>query len=136
LKVAETLTLKPTGLRINVRPRARSARKVSNDTLRVHASTPSPSVEHAPSVADKDVSKMLVLFGGNTGSSESFARRIAGDAGRHGFHATCAPLDAFAGKLDGFPAIVVVTASYEGQPPDNARAFLPYIEAMSAGALD
>ncbi|PRG69631.1 cytochrome [Burkholderia cenocepacia] len=136
LKVAETLTLKPTGLRINVRPRARSARKVSNDTLRVHASAPSPSVEHAPSVADKDVSKMLVLFGGNTGSSESFARRIAGDAGRHGFHATCAPLDAFAGKLDGFPAIVVVTASYEGQPPDNARAFLPYIEAMSAGALD
>ncbi|UEP29562.1 MULTISPECIES: cytochrome P450 [unclassified Burkholderia] len=136
LKVAETLTLKPTDLRINVRPRARSARKVSNDTLRVHASAQRPSVDHATSIADNDASKMLVLFGGNTGSSESFARRIAGDAGRHGFHATCAPLDAFAGKIDGFPAIVIVTASYEGQPPDNARAFLPYIEAMSNGTLD
>jgi cytochrome P450/NADPH-cytochrome P450 reductase len=136
LKVAETLTLKPTDLRINVRPRARSARKVSSDTLRVHASAQRPSVDHATSIADNDASKMLVLFAGNTGSSESFARRIAGDAGRHGFHATCAPLDAFAGKVDGFPAIVVVTASYEGQPPDNARAFLPYIEAMGPGALD
>ncbi|WP_175732949.1 bifunctional cytochrome P450/NADPH--P450 reductase [Burkholderia ambifaria] len=136
LKVAETLTLKPTDLRINVRPRARSTRKVSSDTLRVHASAQRPSVDHATSIADNDASKMLVLFGGNTGSSESFARRIAGDAGRHGFHATCAPLDALAGKIDGFPAIVVVTASYEGQPPDNARAFLPYIEAMSNGTLD
>ncbi|MBR8497903.1 cytochrome P450, partial [Burkholderia cenocepacia] len=38
LQVAETLTLKPTGLRINVRPRARGVRKVSNDNLRVRAS--------------------------------------------------------------------------------------------------
>ncbi|RQT31335.1 bifunctional cytochrome P450/NADPH--P450 reductase [Burkholderia cepacia] len=136
LQVAETLTLKPTGLRINVRPRARGVRKVSNDNLRVRASIETPNVDQAPAVSDKDASKMLVLFGGNTGSSESFARRIAGDAGRHGFHATCAPLDAFAGKIDGFPAIVVVTASYEGQPPDNAISFLPYIEAMSEGALD
>ncbi|HGO6128184.1 cytochrome [Burkholderia stagnalis] len=135
LQVAETLTLKPTGLRINVRPRARGVRKVSNDNLRVRASIETPNVDQAPAVSDKDASKMLVLFGGNTGSSESFARRIAGDAGRHGFHATCAPLDAFAGKIDGFPAIVVVTASYEGQPPDNAISFLPYIEAMSEGAL-
>ncbi|MGN7979636.1 bifunctional cytochrome P450/NADPH--P450 reductase [Burkholderia sp. 22313] len=136
LTVAETLTLKPTGLRINVRPRARSARKVSNDTPRVRASAQSPGVDHATSVAGNDATKMLVLFGGNTGSSESFARRIAGDAGRHGFHATCAPLDAFAGKIDGFPAIVVVTASYEGQPPDNARSFLPHIEATRTGTLD
>ena len=52
------------------------------------------------------------------------------------FHATCAPLDDFAGKLDGYPAIVIVTASYEGQPPDNARSFVPYVEALGEGALD
>ncbi|KER69128.1 cytochrome P450 [Burkholderia cepacia] len=137
LDVAETLTLKPTGFRVNVKPRARGALKVPDTAPHARSSAQSPRVAPVQSIpTSEDVSNMLVLFGGNTGSAESFARRIAGDASRHGFHATCAPLDDFAGKLDGYPAIVIVTASYEGQPPDNAKSFVPYVEALDAGALD
>ncbi|VWC98578.1 cytochrome P450 [Burkholderia lata] len=136
LEIAETLTLKPTGFRINVKPRARGVLKAL-DTARHVRSSMQSSVAAVQSIpTSEDASNMLVLFGGNTGSAESFARRIAGDASRHGFRATCAPLDDFTGKLDGHPAIVIVTASYEGQPPDNAKSFVPYVEALGEGALD
>lgn len=136
LTIAETLTLKPTGFRVNVRPRARGTQRAQSKNPHVSVSTQSAGAESVQSTAEEGSPNMLVLFGGNTGSAESFARRIAGDANRRGFHATCAPLDDFAEKLEGYPAVVVVTASYEGQPPDNAKLFVPYVEAMNEGALD
>ncbi|WP_438876136.1 hypothetical protein, partial [Bacillus cereus group sp. BC45] len=81
LDVAETLTLKPSGFRINVKPRARGALKVPDTAVRARSSAQSPSVAPVQSLpSGEDVSTILVLFGGNTGSAESFARRIAGDA--------------------------------------------------------
>ena len=136
LDVAETLTLKPTGFRINVKPRLRCAQSARYGRSRPpERARPERRPGSVGPFQRRGVDHARPLRG-NTGSAESFARRIAGDASRHGFHATCAPLDDFAGKLDGYPAIVIVTASYEGQPPDNARSFVPYVEALGEGALD
>ena len=44
-------------------------------------------------------------------------------------------MDDYAGNLPREGAIVVVTASYEGQPPDNARLFVSSVEALPEGAL-
>lgn len=45
----------------------------------------------------------------------------------HGFAPTLAPMDRFADDIPRNGAVIVVTASYEGQPPDNARQFVPAI---------
>ncbi|WP_457102233.1 flavodoxin domain-containing protein, partial [Microbacterium sp. P5_E9] len=83
-----------------------------------------------------DAPKLLVLYGSNTGSCEMFARRIAADAPRQGYAATVATLDEYAGELKAGTPVLVVTASYEGQAPDNAKKFLSWIEGCTAGTLD
>ena len=65
----------------------------------------------------------MVLFGSNLGTAEGFAHRIADDARSRGFAATVGALDEHADALPKQGAVVIVTASYNGQPPDNAAKF-------------
>ena len=76
-----------------------------------------------------------MLYGSNTGSCEAFAARIAAEAGPQGYAATLAPMDAHAGALPTEGAVVLVTASYEGHAPDNARTFAAWLGGLEAGAL-
>lgn len=134
LRIHETLTIKPEGLRVRARARRTDqlAPRPAASTLRASASAPSPSRPIDLSTA----TDLLVLYGGNTGSCEMFANRIAGEAPGHGFRPTISPMDEFAGRLPRTGAIVVITASYEGQPPDNARQFVAAADGLSAGALE
>ncbi|KAL2688993.1 hypothetical protein Neosp_003043 [[Neocosmospora] mangrovei] len=77
----------------------------------------------------KDGVPMTVLYGSNSGTCESLAQRVATDAVEHGFHVTkidC--LDTANGNLPTDQPVVIVTASYEGQPPDNAGHFVAWVE--------
>jgi cytochrome P450 / NADPH-cytochrome P450 reductase len=82
LKVGETLTLKPVGLRI--RARRRSGLPEDLPVGRPHrAAVPAPvHTPHAagtrPVAAAGATAPLLILFGSHTGSSEAFARRIGG----------------------------------------------------------
>lgn len=133
LKIRETLTLKPEGLRIRARLRG-SAR-----SLRRSAVPAAPAKElKAPTPrapAEGKTRPLLVLYGSNTGSSESFANRIADEAPALGYAPVVAAMDDYAGDLPKEGTVVVVTASYEGQPPDNARQFVSHVEALPDGAL-
>ena len=134
LKVKETLTLKPEGLRIRAK-----ARRSAGSLLRSAVPT-APQKALAPQAAtrtatDAAAAPLLVLYGSNTGSSEAFANRIAGEAPAHGYAPTVAAMDDYAGNLPKDGTIVVVTASYEGQPPDNARQFVSWAETLGEGAL-
>jgi len=51
------------------------------------------------------------------------AERIASDAPSQGYAPQVAPLDDHIGKLPTEGAVAIIAASYEGQPPDNARQF-------------
>ncbi|WP_185984516.1 bifunctional cytochrome P450/NADPH--P450 reductase [Aureimonas mangrovi] len=134
LKVHETLTLKPEGLRIRVR-----ARHASAVLVRGAPADRQPQPLRRAAVPEtklsEDAPRLLVLYGSNTGSAEAFAQRIAADAAVHGFAAGVSTMDEHAGSLPTSGAIVVVTASYEGRPPDNARQFVAEIEALEEGAL-
>jgi cytochrome P450/NADPH-cytochrome P450 reductase len=134
LKVRETLTLKPQDLRIRAK-----ARHSAGALLR-SAVPATPQKALAPQAATRTATEagaapLLVLYGSNTGSSEAFANRIAGEAPAHGYAPTVAAMDDYAGNLPKDGTIVVVTASYEGQPPDNARQFVPWVETLGKGAL-
>ena len=138
LKVAETLTLKPRRLP-HPRQAARHARR-SSCAARCRRSPPSrPAPRRSPRRAQPASRRrpLLVLYGSNTGSAEAFAERIASDAAGAGLRgawprrstSTSAHL-----PTDG--AVVILTASYEGQPPDNARQFTAWLEALPAGRAE
>jgi cytochrome P450/NADPH-cytochrome P450 reductase len=135
LHIKETLTLKPDGFAIRVRPRSQSVASVVAlpKSRAVNAAAAPSSIDAKPVAAHG--TPALVLFGSNMGSCERFAQQIAADATRRGYVATVAPMDAHTGKLPTSGVVLIVTASYNGQPPDNARAFCQWLAALAPGAL-
>ncbi len=134
LSVAETLTLKPHGFRIRVKRRGSASFKVRSSVPPV-AARPGPAAPPALRAQAGQATPLLVLYGSNTGSAEAFAERIASDAESQGYAAEAAPLDDHAGRLPTEGAVILITASYEGQPPDNARQFTTWLESLAPGAL-
>lgn len=134
LRIHETLTLKPENLRILATPRLRAENLVHNTAPAAPVAAP----RRAPGPVEPGATApaLLVLYGSNTGSAEAFANRLADEAGTKGFRATVAPMDDHAGDLPRAGALIVVTASYEGQPPDNARRFVSAVEGLQPGTLD
>jgi cytochrome P450/NADPH-cytochrome P450 reductase len=131
LKIKETLTLKPEGLLLRVRRRQPPARAAVPPAAAVVEVAPPAS----PSVRPGHGTPLLVLFGSNSGASEGFARRIAGDGAARGYAAEVASLDDRTGQLPTTGATVIVTASYNGEPPDNARRFCAWLAERPAGSL-
>ncbi len=129
LKVRETLTLKPQDLFIYAKRRDVVIAK-SQPSQAAAATT-----QEAPAQASNGI-PIKVLFGSNAGSSESFAQRIASDAAAQGYVPTLGALDSVAGHLPKEGAVIVVTASYEGRPPDNARKFVEWISTLAPASLD
>lgn len=130
LKVKETLTLKPDGLTLRVQPR----RAVASTPRQVEAAD-----TEAPTVAEPTLAHhgqtLRVGYGSNSGTAEGVARQVAAEAERTGYDVWCGPLDALVPTLtDGAP-LVVVTASYNGLPPDNAAVFCDALDALPDGAF-
>ncbi|WP_328305003.1 bifunctional cytochrome P450/NADPH--P450 reductase [Actinomycetospora sp. NBC_00405] len=134
LTIKESLTLKPEGLTIRVRPR-------SGRTWGTGGSRPAPAAVAEPrsaslpvAAADRHGTPLLVLFGSNLGAAEDLATRIARDAGDRGYTARTAALDEAVGELPSEGAVVVVTSSYNGEPPDNAGRFCAWLDGSVSSA--
>lgn len=79
---------------------------------------------------------MSIYYGSNTGTCEAFAQRLAADASMYGYEATVVDVvDAAEAKLTSDGPVVIVTASYEGQPPDNASVFCEWLTSLQADEL-
>ena len=75
---------------------------------------------------------LTILYGSNTGTCEALAQRLAADAASHGFHAST--VDSMDSGFEALPTdrpIVIITASYEGQPPDNAGRFVSWMDGLN-----
>ena len=81
---------------------------------------------------------LLVLYGSNLGTAEHLARNIANDGSNQGFDVTVATLDEYVNKLPKEGGVVIVTASYNGMPPDNAAKFCGWLQdaALPVNAFD
>jgi cytochrome P450/NADPH-cytochrome P450 reductase len=128
LKLKQTLTIKPVGFRLKVRPR--------RDVPPAAARAPVPGAaaalaedraEGAAPLTMRSGPPLLVLYGSNTGACEAIAHRIAADATVRGFTTEVEELDARVGKLPTSGAVVVVAASYNDTPTDNAAKFVAWL---------
>jgi len=150
VQLKQSLTIKPDGFYFYATPRA-GAHPLVVGTKTAPSQSQGNSLIHTPAQdTNKDGVKMPlhVLYGSNTGSSEAFAQRIASAAsGRgksledhnvrdvltaspSGFKATISTLDNAVGHLPTNEPVVIITASFEGEPADNAGHFVEWIKGM------
>jgi cytochrome P450/NADPH-cytochrome P450 reductase len=125
LHIKQTLTIKPDGFRLRVRPRLAHERLSFGET-----------VEETSETAEVQASgvRLRVAYGSNLGTSEDLAQQLADRARRSGFDVTVQTLDELAAGLPTEGLLAVVTSSYNGKAPDNAQAFDDL--DIPAGALD
>ncbi|HEV2461985.1 MAG TPA: cytochrome P450, partial [Ktedonobacterales bacterium] len=124
---------KPDHFTIKVRPRTHRATIAPTPEANGHRQP--EMTETAPSATTPSISAhntpLLVLYGSNLGTGEDLAHRIGDGGTAHGFAATVAPLDDYTDKLPTQGAVVVVTSSYNGTPPDNAARFCDWLGGSS-----
>jgi cytochrome P450/NADPH-cytochrome P450 reductase len=127
MHLKETLTIKPDGFKIKVRPRADNDRGTyaGRTTTAAAASTaaPTPRARTRPG----HNTPLLVLYGSNLGTAEELATRVADLAEVNGFATKLAPLDDAVGKLPEQGGVLIFCASYNGAPPDNATQFVKWL---------
>lgn len=126
LRVKETLTLKPDDFRIRLKKRTdadRTLAQPAEGNLNADA-----SVAIAPVASDHDT-PLLVLHGSNMGSAKQVAARLAEEGESVGFVVSRAALDDYTERLPETGVVLLVTASYNGTPTDDAKAFVSWLEA-------
>ncbi len=137
LQIRRGLTIKPKNFRIKVLPRkGREAAVLHSSGSSSEPATREVKREPTTTPVPPNGKKVMVLFGSNLGTSENLAREISADAARSGFDVDMAPLDDRVADLDREAALVVVTSSYNGQPPDNAVDFCKWLHDLEPDALD
>ncbi|KAJ7692444.1 cytochrome P450 [Mycena rosella] len=134
LQIKQTITIKPKGLQIHARPR--TAKPVFYATPSANLKSANTPAEPAKSpVAAGNLKPLYVLYGSNTGTSEVFAQRIASKASSYGFRGSIGTLDSAVGKVPADGPVIIVTASFEGQPADNAARFVDWLSHIEGTQL-
>lgn len=135
LKVKETLTLKPEGFTLRVRPRGGQV-SYTFSTAETTAPAGNKGEQEVKPAVEAHNTPLLVLYGSNMGTAEGIARELADTARYWGFRSEVAPLSDRVGKLPKEGAVFIVSASYNGKPPSNAREFVQWIEGVGPGELE
>ena len=128
LDLQESLTIKPRDFKIRTFRRGQTI--LSKPAIPTVPATETKTVE-----PHQDKKPILFLYGSNSGSAQSFANDMAGDAQRYGFQPTVATMDEYADNLTKDVPIVIITASYDGKPPHNAARFVQWLKQAEADSL-
>jgi cytochrome P450/NADPH-cytochrome P450 reductase len=139
LQIKQTLTIKPKEFYM----RAHLRNGVSATSLeRALASTiipdppPTKGIQNVRKEKATNGKPMAIYYGSNTGTCEALANRLASDAANHGFRADVVDtLDSVRDSLPTDKPVVMVTASYEGQPTDNAAHFVNWVGTLGEKEL-
>ncbi|TKA39293.1 hypothetical protein B0A54_08602 [Friedmanniomyces endolithicus] len=135
LQIKSTLTIKPKDFFMRATLRegwtATKIERSLSGSIRTPAS--SKSQPAASSIPKTEGLPLSVLYGSNSGTCEAFAQTIAADAGAKGFNATVQTLDSAKQSLPSGQPVVIITASYEGEPCDNAAHFYNWLQNMKDG---
>ncbi|KFF02848.1 bifunctional cytochrome P450/NADPH--P450 reductase [Chryseobacterium luteum] len=132
LKIKESLTLKPDGFFI------KAVRRKGKDIDPAATRNDSKHIIAEPEVESKlpaHHTPLLVLFGSNSGTCQDFAYRITKDGNAQGYDTKMATLDSFTENLPTTGAVIIITASYEGLPPDNAKKFVSWLKSKQENSL-
>ncbi|TVY56947.1 Bifunctional cytochrome P450/NADPH--P450 reductase [Lachnellula cervina] len=129
LRIKQTLTIKPKDL--YVRTTLRDGIDATSLDHQLHGTTPNTKEKVLPQSsvppAKGKHAPMTVLYGSNTGTCLALAQRLSSDALARGFDAEVLDMDSAVENLPRNQPVVIITPSYEGQPPDNAERFMTWL---------
>lgn len=141
LRIKQTLTIKPKDFHIRA-----SLRDGLDPVSLGLLLSGTPGASQDAGVADRErkpkaapagkMKPMHIFYGSNTGTCEAFARRLADDAVGYGFSAQTNSLDSAMQNIPKNDPVVFITASYEGQPPDNAAHFFEWLSGLEGNSLE
>ncbi|WP_053363135.1 cytochrome P450 [Bacillus sp. FJAT-27251] len=134
LKIKQTMTLKPDNFTMSVHLRNQN----SLEMLPVSASQKTVEENEKSRIKFKgaDHTPLLVLYGSNMGTAEGIARDLADRASEMGISSEAASLDSKVGQIPSNGAVLIVTSSYNGKPPKNARKFVKWLDELGPGELN
>ncbi|WP_328839382.1 bifunctional cytochrome P450/NADPH--P450 reductase [Streptomyces europaeiscabiei] len=132
LKIKQSLTIKPDELTLELARRTSGERRLpAVAASRAAAGQEGPAARRATGTA------LTLLHGSNLGTCAGIARDLATDGDEHGFAPSVAPLnDAVGGLTAGDGPVVIVAASYNGRPTDDATEFVTWLEGLEPGSLN
>ncbi|GJJ06277.1 hypothetical protein Clacol_000468 [Clathrus columnatus] len=125
LELKATLTIKPANFYVHAIPRKRTI-------LPYHPASPiaaQPS-GNIPDGASQDGLPLYLAYGSNSGTCKDFAQRVGTQAPIKGFNPSIVTLDSIEANVPTNGPVIIFTASYEGEPADNAGRF---VEALRRG---
>lgn len=139
LAINETLTIKPDNLQVRFEPRRDRPTPLAPKASTQAKESPSPTqpvttLKQATTPVRHDT-PVRVWYGSNTGTSKEYARQICARATRLGYAAKSYPLDDAVEAIEADGLTIIVTASYEGEPPDNGRQFVNWLTEVPVGQL-
>ncbi|KAJ6454873.1 cytochrome P450 [Mycena vitilis] len=137
LEIKQTLTVKPNNLRIRATPRASAVHLLATPSSALLSNrdlSPAPKTLNAKEVGSGI--PLYVLYGSNTGTSEAFAQQIANEGPSYGFRSSIGTLDSAVGKVPTDGPVIIITASFEGEPADNAARFVDWLRHIEGNELD
>ncbi|KAF2152878.1 putative P450 monooxygenase [Myriangium duriaei CBS 260.36] len=129
LRIKQTLTIKPDGFEVYATPRTVLEPGQLERRLFGGATSQRPT-DHlgVKRPTDQRAKPMTVLYGSNTGTCEGLAQSLANSAVGHGYSASVATLDsALGGKVPMDQPVLIITASFEGAPANNAGQFVDWL---------
>lgn len=127
LKIKESLTLKPANFLVRARRRALLAAGSGAGAGRAEKSAVLPRIQQSY--------PFTIRFGSRTGTAEGYAETLAAQGKARGLNIRVEPLDA--SPLEEIPlgTLVVITASYDGKPPENAQAAVKELAHGKSAAM-
>lgn len=135
-KIKQTLTVKPDNMYVKIRPRkGLDAFKIEQRLYGSRGKASKSSINGAEGLTSNVNPKAgpAILFGSNSGTCQSLSQKLASAfAVKAGLAATVQELDSAVNNISIEEPLIVITSSYEGQPPDNAARFLAWLESSKS----
>ncbi len=129
LEIKETITLKPKDFTVTLKKRPDLVRDGSRPVPTPSKSTESRSRPTEVRAAPQHATPLAIYYGSNMGSTEDFAMRMGQNAKQLGFVCNIAPLDDAVEALPNTGAILILSSTYNGLSPDNAKKFAAWIKS-------
>jgi cytochrome P450 / NADPH-cytochrome P450 reductase len=135
LKINQFVTIKPDAFTLKLARRTSGERRLP--AAAALAASGAPAAEDRPAARRATGTALTLLHGSNLGTCAGIARDLASDGDERGFAPSVTSLNDAVGRLSaGGGPVVIVAASYNGRPTDDATEFVTWLEGLEPGSLD